>query len=112
MPRPEGDKGGLLSNRMEGHWRRPGDASCADGPVISLQGPDIIVTFAGGQRIVHQIDSDAALRTETHVVDPPGGPHYVFLPEFNATSELRSFNLILENTATGQKENWTPCELD
>jgi hypothetical protein len=32
-------------------------------------------------------------------------------PEFNATTELRSFNLIVENETTGARETWTPCEV-
>jgi hypothetical protein len=112
LPRATPDKGGLFSARIVGHWRAPGDETCAAGPTIALDGPRIVVRH-GVALTVYEIISDGALELRARIVQPASaaGAEVAMRPEFNATSELRSFNLIVENQKTGAKENWSPCEV-
>jgi hypothetical protein len=112
LPRATPDKGGVFSGRIVGHWRTSGDASCAEGPMVRLQGPRIIVTH--GQAVtVYEIASEDTLALRATIVQPASaaGASVSMRPEFNATTELRSFNLIVENETTGARETWTPCEV-
>jgi hypothetical protein len=100
-----------FTSRLVGHWQRAGDPSCAAGPNVTLDRKNLIVTIAGA-RTVHRIDQDDVLAAHTTVLEPASnqGQTYMLTPEFNATSDKRSFNLIVRNLTTGARENWAPCE--
>lgn len=112
LPRATPDKGGLFSSRIVGHWRAPDDKTCAAGPLVSLDGPRIVVAH-GAARTVYETVSDGVLDLRARTLQPASaaGAMITMRPEFNATSELRSFNLIVENQKTGARENWSPCEI-
>jgi hypothetical protein len=112
LPRATPDKGGLFSARIVGHWRAPGDRTCAEGPMVTLDGPRITITH-GVAVTVYEIASDGALELRAKIVQPASaaGAMVAMRPEFNATSEARSFNLIVENETAGTRQNWAPCEV-
>ena len=106
---PAGDG---FSKRMLGHWRTADGQACNAGTNITIENGMLVFT-APGARIVHRIVADAPLRTQASVVEPAthSGEEYVLTPEFNATSDVRSFNLVVQNATTGARETWDPCEL-
>ena len=112
LPIATPDAGDHFSNRIVGRWRTPNDASCAAGPRVTRDGSRIRVTH-GLALSVYEIVSEAALELRARIVEPASaaGAIVVMRPEFNATCEHRSFNLILENETTGAKSNWAPCEV-
>ena len=107
------DTGDHFSKRILGRWRTLNDASCAAGPRVTREGPRIRVTH-GFALNVYEIVSEAALELRARIVEPASaaGAIVVMRPEFNATREQRSFNLILENETTGAQANWAPCEIN
>lgn len=105
---PEGE----FSKRMVGRWRFNDTQPCKDGPNVTWESRLLVFTTPDS-RFVHEIETDAPLVTSTHVLDPPSeaGEKYKLSPEFFATSSERSFNLVVENTTTGTRDVWTPCEI-
>lgn len=106
-----GTNTGSFASRMQGHWSN-GAAACADGPSIKREGDRLVITQPGA-RYVYRIESDKPLETSVSVVEPTiiAGDAYLFTPEFNATSDERSFNLVIRNVANGSTETWRPCEV-
>jgi hypothetical protein len=104
---------GMFSKRIEGRWITRAGQSCASGWELKVEDGKLVFTDASG-RFVHLIEADDPLETRTRVAEPEFvlGEQYVLEPEFNATSDERSFNLIVKNlTAGGEPETWSPCEL-
>ena len=102
---------GMFSQRMLGHWNWDGLA-CKDGPNITMEGGKLVFTTPDS-RFVHVIEKDEALKTITRVIEPDYvlGEQYELVPEFNATDEVRSFNLLVKNLTTKKEPNtWSPCE--
>lgn len=101
-----------FSKRMLGHWITASGQACKDGTNVTLENGSLVFT-APGSRYVHAIVADAPLRTQTSVLEPADhrSEEYVLTPEFNATSDVRSFTLIVENATTGSRDTWDPCEL-
>jgi len=99
-----------FSQRMLGHWHWSGQP-CAAGPNVTLEGGRLVFTTPEN-RYVHVIESDTALETHTRVIAPDFalGEQYVLTPEFFATNETRSFNLIVDNQTKSEKDTWSPCE--
>jgi hypothetical protein len=112
LPVATPDKGAHFSARILGHWRTRNDATCAAGPMVTRDGPRVTVTH-GVELTAYEIVSEAALELRARIVAPASraGAIVVMRPEFNATREMRSFNLILENDTTGANETWAPCEV-
>jgi hypothetical protein len=114
-PAPVLGVGPGFSVRMAGRWNWDGVA-CADGPNVTLENGQLVFT-APGSRFVHAIDNDTDLRTTMRVVSCTGceasmvGNAYVLEPEFFASSETRSFNLVVANTTRGTRDTWTPCDI-
>jgi hypothetical protein len=106
--RPQGEG---FSKRMLGHWLTKNDQACKDGTNVTLENGALVFT-APGSRFVHAIVSDAPLRTQTSVLEPieHRGEEYVLTPEFFATSDVRSFTLIVANVLVGSRDTWDPCE--
>jgi hypothetical protein len=105
-------KGDGFSKRLLGHWRTTDGQACKDGTTVTFEDGKLVFT-APGSRFVHSIVADAPLRTQTSVLEPADHrrEEYALTPEFFATSDERSFTLIVENATTGMRDTWDPCEL-
>jgi hypothetical protein len=105
-------KGDGFAKRMLGRWRTVDGQACKDGTNVTFEDGKLVFT-APGSRYVHAIVADAPLRTQTSVKEPAEhrGEEYVLTPEFFATSDERSFTLIVENATTGTRDTWDPCEV-
>jgi hypothetical protein len=106
MPKPG------FTQRMVGHWRFNDSQRCREGPYVTLENGQLIFTTPG-LRFVHAIEADDPLSTRTRVLEPKAqaGHVYQLTPEFFATSDERSFNLIVEDKTAGTRDVWTPCEV-
>ncbi len=111
-PAPALGGGDSFAQRVIGRWRWSDGQPCAAGPKITLESGRLIVTTPEN-RFVHMIDADAALQLRTTVLEPAEqvGHSYVLTPEFMATTDIRSFNLVVEDKTEGSRNVWTPCEL-
>lgn len=100
-----------FSTRIVGHWNWDG-VSCADGPKVTLDAGRLVFTTPNS-RFVHAIDTQTSQEIRTRVLEPAhaAGQQYVLEPEYFATSETRSFNLIVDNRTTDERNVWSPCDL-
>ncbi len=108
---PTPDKTGAFSKLLVGHWRWSGDQPCAQGPNVTLENGRLVFSTPD-TRFVHQIEADDGQRTTTRVLEPDFalGEQYVLTPEYVATSDVRNFNLVVENKTAGSRDTWSPCE--
>ncbi len=97
-----------LDHRVVGHWRRPGDASCAAGPEIANDHGRLLIT-TDGQKSIHKLEGVNARRILTRVVEPAGGPRYRLRMVKGGGDGARNFLLAVENRSTGGTVTWTPC---
>lgn len=99
-----------FARRMLGHWRLNDAQKCREGPNVTMENGQLVFTTPG-LRFVHVIEADAALSTRTRVLEPAeqAGHIYVLTPEFFATSDGRSFNLVVEDKTAGTRDTWSPC---
>jgi TIR domain len=109
-PAPALGAGETFSTRMVGYWNWDGKP-CEEGPNITLEAGRLIFTMPDS-RFVHEIDTETSLETRTRVLEPAetAGHQYLLVPEFFASSETRSFNLVVDNKTTGERHTWSPCE--
>lgn len=100
-----------FSRKMIGRWNWDGLA-CNDGPVVTLENGQLVFT-APGSRFVHDIVSDTTQATGTQVRQAADtsavGDSYLFVPEYFATSDTRSFALVVTNSSKGTRDTWSPC---
>jgi hypothetical protein len=101
--------GESFANRIVGRWNWDGLA-CEQGPNVTLENGQLVFT-SPGSRHVHAIEGETGQETRTRVLEPQSeaGEQYVLSPEYFATSDLRSFNLVVENQTTGTRNTWSPC---
>jgi hypothetical protein len=99
-----------LVDRINGHWRRPGDASCAAGPEVSRD-HDRLVVVTDGQHTVHHIEGGGPRKASTRVVEPAGGPRYRLRSADGGGDGARNFTLTVQNRSTGATVTWTPCSV-
>lgn len=97
-----------LARKVVGHWRRPGDATCAAGPDVTGDRGRLVIVI-DGQKTVHEIEGANARRLLTRVTDPPGGPRYRIGLVAGGGEPDRPFTLAVRNRATGGTVTWTPC---
>lgn len=100
----------VFSTRLIGDWTWTNGPACGQGPNIDLI--DGRLVFATPTtRHVHEITANDKLETRTRVMEPATdkGDLYTLTPEFFATSDERSFNLVVENTTNGTRNVWNPC---
>lgn len=100
----------VMSDRILGHWNWQGLA-CAAGPNITKENGRLVFTTPD-TRFVHAIENETPQEIFTRVLEPSFalGEQYVLQPEYFATSEVRSFNLVVENKMAGTRDTWEPCE--
>ena len=100
----------LLSDRMLGSWNWTGIA-CGAGPNITKENSRLVFTTPD-TRFVHTIESETPQQVITRVLEPSFalGEQYALTPEYFATDETRSFNLVVENRTAGTRDTWEPCE--
>lgn len=100
----------LLSDRMVGHWNWTG-ITCAAGPNITKENGRLVFTTPD-TRFVHTIESETGQQVLTRVLEPSFalGEQYALTPEYFATDQTRSFNLVVENKTSGSRDTWGPCE--
>lgn len=100
----------LLSDRMVGRWNWTG-LSCAAGPNITKENGRLVFTTPD-TRFVHTIESETGQQVLTRVLEPSFalGEQYALAPEYFATDQTRSFNLVVENKTSGSRDTWAPCE--
>jgi hypothetical protein len=98
-----------FSAAIVGRWNWEGVA-CGQGPNVTLENGRIVFTSPDG-RYVHDIDTETGLEIRTRVLEPQdvSGQQYLLTPEYVATSDVRNFNLVVENVATGTRDVWSPC---
>jgi hypothetical protein len=106
VPRPH------FSQRILGHWRLSDTQKCREGPTVTLESGQLVFTTPV-LRFVHAIEADEGLSVRSRVLEPreQAGHVYQLRPEFFATSDERSFNLIVEDVTAGTRDTWTPCEV-
>lgn len=109
-PRAASASNQSLDQRIVGHWRRPGDPSCAAGPEIANDRGRLTITI-DGQTSVHKLEGVNARRILTRVVEPAGGPRYRLRVVKGGGDAERPFTLNVENRVTGGTVPWTPCSL-
>ncbi len=99
-----------FADKIGGYWNWSGVA-CAAGPHVTLENGKLVFTTPDG-RFVHAILQQTSQETMTKVIEPPSeaGEQYRLTPEYFATDALRSFNLVVQNTTTGTRDTWAPCE--
>lgn len=100
----------FLSDRLLGHWNWQGIA-CAIGPSVTKENGRLVFTTPD-TRFVHAIESETAQQVLTRVLEPSFalGEQYALMPEYFATDQTRSFNLVVENKTAGTRDTWGPCE--
>ena len=99
-----------LAGRIDGRWRRPGDASCAVGPEISSDHGRLIIVI-DGRKSVHQVEGSTVRKVSTRVIDPAGGPRYRLRSVSGEGADARNFQLTVQNRSTGATVTWTACSL-
>ncbi len=101
--------GETFTSKLVGRWNWDGLA-CEDGRSVTLEDGRLVFS-APDSRYVHAIESESGQETRTRVLEPQqvAGQQYVLTPEYFATRDLRSFNLVVENTTTGTRDTWSPC---
>ncbi|MEP7210081.1 MAG: hypothetical protein ABI740_04525 [Alphaproteobacteria bacterium] len=99
-----------LDHSVVGHWRRPGDASCAAGPEIANDHGKLVITI-DGQKSIHKLEGMNSRRILTQVIEPEGGPRYRLRAVKGGGEGARPFTLEVQNRATGGTVTWTPCSL-
>jgi hypothetical protein len=104
-----GGGGATLSTKIVGRWNWDGLA-CEEGPNVWMDEGHLVFTRPGNE-FVHTIEADSVQQLTTRVIEPNSvaGQQYVLSPEYFATSDARSFNLVVENVTTGTRDVWSPC---
>jgi hypothetical protein len=109
-PAPASASSQSLDQRIVGHWRRPGDASCAAGPEIANDHGRLVIT-TDGQKSIHKLEGVNSRRILTRVIEPAGGPRYRLRVVKGGGDDARPFTLDVQNRVTGGTVAWTPCSV-
>jgi hypothetical protein len=109
-PAPVSASSQSLDQRVVGHWRRPGDVSCAAGPEIANDHGRLLIT-TDGRKSIHKLEGVNSRRILTRVVEPAGGPRYRLRIVKGGGDAERPFTLDVQNRVTGGTVAWTPCSV-